>query len=52
MKNKKKCSLKTESYKNNVAELTYELANREIAEEILKMKNDEGIISINLLEIQ
>ncbi len=52
MKKKSKCSLKTESYKNNIAELTYEIANRELAEEILKMKNDEGIISINLLEIQ
>ena len=52
MKNKPKCSLKTESYKNNVAELTYELANRDLASDVLKMKDEEGIISINLLEIQ
>ena len=52
MKNKPKCSLKTESYKNNVAELTYELANRDLASDVLIMKDEEGIISINLLEIQ
>ena len=51
MKNKKRCDLKTESYKNNIAELTYEIANRSIAEDVLKMKNDDGIIAINIIEI-
>ena len=51
MNDKKRCELKTESYKNNVAELTYEIANRNLAEDILKMKNEEGIIAINLIEI-
>ena len=51
MNDKKRCELKTESYKNNVAELTYEIANRSLAEDILKMKNEEGIIAINLIEI-
>ena len=43
--------LKTESYKNNIAEFTYELANREEASEILKYKDSNGILNINLLEI-
>ena len=51
LKNVKRCILKTESYKNNIAELTYEIANRDLAEEVIKMKSEEGIISINLLEI-
>ena len=51
MKDKKKCILKTESYKNNIAELTFEIANRTIAEEVLDMKKEDGIIAINLIEI-
>jgi len=51
MKTKKKCILKTESYKNSLAELTYEVANRNLVEDILAMKKDDGIISINLIEI-
>lgn len=51
MKKVSKCHLKTESYKNNVAELTYELANRSDADDILKKKEEEGIISINLIDI-
>ena len=51
MKDKKKCVLKTESYKNNVAELTFEIANRTIAEDVLDMKKEDGIIAINLIEI-
>lgn len=52
MKTKKKCILKTESYKNDIAELTYEIANRNIAEEVLNMKKDDGIIAINLIEVE
>ena len=52
MKTKKKCILKTESYKNDIAELTYEIANRNIAEEVLNMKKDDGIITINLIEVE
>ena len=51
MKEQKKCDLKTESYKNNTAELTYEIYDRKAAERILDMKDEEGIISINILDM-
>lgn len=51
MKKQARCNLKTESYKNNVAELTYEIANRDMAEDILKKKDEDGIISINIIDI-
>ena len=51
MKDRKKCILKTESYKNNVAELTFEIANRTIAEDVLEMKKEDGIMAINLIDI-
>lgn len=51
MKEQKKCALKTESYKNNTAELTYEISDRKIAEKVLEMKDEEGIISINILDM-
>ena len=52
MKKSPKAMLKTESYKNNIAELTYELADRSEADEILKYKGSPGIISMNLLDIE
>lgn len=51
MKKSKKSELKTESHKNGVAELTFELSDRSQAEEILKYKSSPGIISLNILEI-
>ena len=51
MKEQKKCDLKTESYKNNTAELTYEIKDRAVAEKVLEMKEEEGIISINILDM-
>ena len=50
MKNSK-ATLKTESYKDTVAEITYELDNRKQAEEILKYKDSEGLISLNLIDL-
>lgn len=43
--------LKTESYKNGIVEFTYELANRSQADEILKFKDSEGIVSLSLLDL-
>ena len=43
--------LKTESYKNGVVEFTYELANRSQADEILKFKDSQGILSLSLLDL-
>lgn len=51
MKKKQKAVLKTESYKNGVAEFTYEISCREDADEVLKLKSSEGIININLIDI-
>lgn len=51
MKNSPKANLKTESYKNGFVELTYELADRNQAIEILKYKDSPGIISISLLDL-
>lgn len=43
--------LKTESYKNGIVEFTYELASRSQADEILKFKDSEGIVSLSLLDL-
>lgn len=43
--------VKTESYKGTIAEITYELADRSQAEEMLKYKDSDGLISLNLIDI-
>ncbi len=48
----KKCILKTESYKNNVAELTFESKNRKELEEVLKMKGDPNVLSLNVIDVE
>ncbi len=48
---KKKCVLKTESYQNDKVELTYELASKDTAREIIKLRDDENIYSIHLVNI-
>ena len=47
-----KAILKTESYKDTIAEITYELEDRTQASEILKYKDSEGLISLNLIDLQ
>ncbi len=49
--NKKKCILKTETYRDGVAELTYECKNRKQIEDIIKMKSNIDIIAINVIDI-
>ena len=44
--------IKTESYKGDIAEITYELKDRQQAEEMLKYKDSEGLISLNLIDIE
>ena len=51
MSKKKKCTLKTESVKKNSVEFTFEIANREIAEDLLSWKNKEEIESIHLVSV-
>ena len=51
MKKRSKVILKTETYKNNIAELTFELPDRRDADDVLKFKTSPGIISINLIDI-
>lgn len=51
MKESKTVALKTETYKNGIAEFTYEISSRNDAEEILKFKESEGIININIIDI-
>ena len=46
-----KAVLKTESYKDTIAEITYELADRSEAKEILKYKDSEGLISLNVIDL-
>lgn len=48
----KKCILKTESYKNNIAELTFESKSRKELEEILKMKDDPNVLSLNVIDVE
>lgn len=51
MKNKKKCILKTESIKDEIVEFTYEINSKEIADEILKLKEVKDIKCINLVNV-
>ncbi len=51
MGKKKKCVLKTESYKKNKAELTFELASRGTTEDIMKLQSMEEIESLHLINI-
>lgn len=51
MKAKKKCILKTESIKEDIVELTYEVGDKEIADEILKWQEKPEIKTINLVNI-
>lgn len=51
MKQKEKCILKTESIKDKIVELTYELSNKTIADELLKWQDKPEIKSINLVNI-
>ena len=46
-----KAVLKTESYKDTIAEITYELADRSQANEMLKYKDSEGLISLNVIDL-
>ena len=49
---KKKCVLKTESYKeNNESELTFEAKNRTQIEDIISLKEDKSIKTINIIDI-
>ena len=50
MKSKKKCVLKTESIKEDIVELTYEVGDKGIADEILSWK-DSNIKCVNLVNI-
>ena len=47
----KKCRLKTEAYKNNNVELTFECSNRSQIEEVVKLKNDVNVLSINIIDL-
>ena len=51
LKDNKKCLLRTESYKDNNAELTYEVSDRKEIESILRFKDKEGIKAINVIDI-
>ncbi len=46
-----KAVLKTESYKDTIAEITYELADRSQANEMLKYKDSDGLISLNVIDL-
>ena len=51
MKNKKKCILKTESIKDDIVEFTYEINSKEIADEVLSLKDNTEIKCINLVNV-
>ena len=51
MKNKNKCVLKTESIKEDIVELTYEVADKNIADELLKWEEKKEIKMINLVNV-
>ena len=51
MKRKKKCVLKTESIKGDVVEFTYEVNSKEIADEVLSLKDINDIKCINLVNV-
>ncbi len=48
---KKKCVLKTQSIKKDMVEFTYELAGKEFADSILKLKDSSMFESIHLINI-
>ena len=47
----KKCLLKTESYNNDLAELSFEAKNRKILEDVIKDKDKYEIISLNIIDV-
>ena len=47
----KKCLLKTEMYKNNMAELTFEISDRKEKEKVIDISCNGGIESINVIDI-
>ena len=51
MNKRKKCILKTESYKDDMVEFTFEIASKETADEISKLKDDDGIETVHLVSI-
>lgn len=51
MNSKKKCVLKTESLKQDTVELTFEIASKETAKELLDWKDKKEIESIHLVSI-
>lgn len=51
LKSKKKCVIKTEMYKDNLAELTFEVSQRKEIEEILEMNGTDSIKSMNIIDI-
>jgi len=52
LENNKKCILKTEMYKGNFAELTYESARRKEIQKILDMSGTPGIRTINVIDVE
>ncbi len=48
---KKKCILKTESYKGDKVEFTFEVASRDYASELTKLKEKKEVESIHLVSI-
>lgn len=51
MLDNKKCVLKTEMYKNNSAELTFEISDRKEKNKVVEMSDSEGIKTINVIDI-
>lgn len=51
MKEKKKCILKTESLKGDKVEFTYEIGNKDIANDILALNGRKEVETINLINI-
>ena len=47
----KKCNLKTESYKNNIAELTFEAKNRKELEKVIELKDNPEVLSLNIIDV-
>ena len=48
----KKCILKSETYKNGIAELSFECKNRNQVEDVINMKESQEIKSINIIDLQ
>lgn len=51
LSNRKKCVLKTESIKKDLVELTYEVSDKNMAEDILTWQEKEEIKSIHLVNV-